>query len=140
MAITTPYGLELARNDDARDVVADALPAPSAGKLKIYLGANIDPAKRQSIHGTLTLMFNALMAEHLRSYSGSGTCSVYAPVGATVMDVTIEKTGIMGITDDDVAIVVAGNFLDAAHKAATHFYEETFEQLLEVLLENTKDN
>jgi hypothetical protein len=56
------------------------------------------------------------------------------------MDVTIEKTGITGITDDDVAIVVSGNFLDAAHKGATHFYEETFEQLLEVLLENTKDN
>jgi len=141
MAITTPYGLELARNDDSRDAVADAIPNPTNGKMKIYLGGNIDPGKRQSIHGTLTLMFNALLEEHLRHYGGAATCAIYGPLGATAMkDIAINKTGVTGIDDDDVAITVSGNFLTLGRQGGTHFLQETFGQLLEVLLENTKDN
>ena len=83
MAITVPYGLELGRDDDARDAAADAIPNPSAGKMKIYLGANIDPGKHQSIQSTLTQVFNKLMADHLRNYAGSATCAAFGPLGAT---------------------------------------------------------
>ena len=66
MAITTPYGLELARDEDSRDAVADAIPNPTNGKLKIFLGDDVDPGKVQSIVGTLTCCFNVLLEEHLR--------------------------------------------------------------------------
>ena len=140
MAITAPYSLELGRNDDAGDAVADAIPNPTAGKLKIFLGDNVDPGKVQSIVGTLTCCFNVLLEEHYRHYSGAATCAAYAPLGGTAMDVAVNKTGITGIGDGDVAITVAGDFLAQKRQGGTHFLEETFEQLLEVLLENTKDN
>ena len=136
MAITVPYGLELGRDDDARDAAADAIPNPSAGKMKIYLGANIDPGKHQSIQSTLTQVFNALMADHLRNYTGAATCAAFGPLGATASNITINKGGITGITDDDVAITVPGSFLA---QGGTNFYSETFKQLLNVLRENTRD-
>ena len=139
MAITTPYGLELGRDDDAGDAVADTFPNPSAGKMKIFLGTNIDPSKRQSINGTLICCFNKLMGSHLRQYAGAAACAAYAPLGGTEMDVTINKTGITGIGDNDVAITVAGDFLSLGRQGSTGFYKETFEQLLEVLRENTRD-
>ena len=140
MAITAPYSLELGRNDDAGDAVAGIIPNPTAGKLKIFLGDNVDPGKVQSIVGTLTCCFNVLLEEHYRHYSGAATCAAYAPLGGTAMDVTVNKTGITGIGDGDVAITVAGDFLSQKRQGGTHFLKETFEQLLEVLLEKTKDN
>ena len=140
MAITAPYSLELRRNDDAGDAVAGIIANPSAGYLKIFLGDDVDPGKVQSIVGTLTCCFNVLLEEHYRKFFGAATCAAYAPLGGTAMDVTVNKSGITGIGDGDVAITVSGNFLAQKHQGGTHFLEETFEQLLEVLLENTKDN
>jgi len=136
MAITTPYGLELGRDDDAKDATADAIPNPTAGKMKIYLGANINPGKHQSIQGTLVQALNKLMADHLRNDAGSATCAAFGPLGATASNITINKGGITGIGDNDVAITVASDFLA---QGGTNFYAETFRQLLNVLRENTRD-
>ena len=138
--ISTPYGVELKRNEDAKHATEDAIPNPTAGHLKLFLGADVDPSKGQSIQGTLRSCFNTLMAEHYRGYGGAATCAAYAPLGGTAMDVTINTTGITGIGDGDVAITVAGDFLAQGKQGSTGFLDETFEQLLEVLLENTKDN
>ena len=138
--ISTPYGVELKRDEDAKHATEDAIPNPTAGHLKLFLGTDVDPSKGQSIQGTLRSCFNTLMAEHYRGYGGAATCAAYAPLGGTAMDVTINTTGITGIGDGDVAITVAGDFLAQKRQGGTHFLQETFEQLLEILLENTKDN
>ena len=139
MAITTPYSLELTKNNDARDAVAGNTPDSVGGKMKIFLGANVDPGKGQSIQGTLRNCLRYILNERGRFYTGSGTYSVYGPVGAVYNELTLNPSGTLGIGDDDVAVVVSGSFVSLAH-GATHFIDETARQLMRVLLEKTKDN
>lgn len=139
MAITTPYSLQLTKNEDARDAVAGNTPDGVGGTIKIFLGANVDPSKGQSIQGTLRNCLRYILNERGRFYTGAGTYSVFGPVGSTYNDLTLNPTGTLGIGDDDVAIVITGSFVSLA-KGATHFIDETARQLMRVLLERTKGN
>jgi len=137
MAITVPYSLDLGPHDDAKDAAEGSVPDTVPQHMKIYLGANVDPTRMQSVVGSLQAVYRYMMSEDFKSNIGAATRAGYAPwESASAMDVTMES-GVTGITDDHVAIIVSGNFDQGGR---THFYTETFNQLVNVLLEKTKDN
>ena len=142
MAITAPYSLELAKNDDAIKAVADDTVTTVAGKMKIYLGDNVVPGKRTSYMASLKNCFNRLMNDIARGNTGSGVIAVFGPWDNATSGNITRESGTGNVTADDVAIVCSGTFPDgqARNKGGSHWYQETFEQLLEVLAENTKSN
>jgi hypothetical protein len=141
--ITVPYSLELSAHQDAKAAVAGTTVDTVSGKMKIFLGADVQPDKRQSIVGSFHALYRRLM-NHVASggATGNGTICVFGPWdSATSGNVQIEQ-GTTNVATGDVAVVCSGTFPSgfAANKGATHFYQETFDQLVEVFLENTKDN
>lgn len=135
--ITTPYSLELTRDEDAKSATAGTVSDIVAGKLKIFIGANADPAKRQQYRGTLTNCFRNLMNERAKREITTNLVASGNWLNAKDGNITLATTT-GGITANDVAVVASSSFDSAP--GATHFYDETFNQLLEVLLENTKAN
>jgi hypothetical protein len=141
--ITAPYSLELGPHEDARDAVAGITVDTVAGKMKIFLGADVPPDKRQSIVGSFHALYRRLM-NHVASggATGNGTICVFGPWASATSGNTKIEQGTTNVTAGDVAIVCSGTFPSgfAAEKGQSHFYRETFDQLVEVFLENTKDN
>jgi hypothetical protein len=140
--ITVPYSLELSAHQDAKAAVAGTTVDTVSGKMKIFLGADVIPSRRQSIVGSLRACFNRVLNDEARGNPGASTICAFGPwASATSGNVQIEQ-GTTNVAAGDVAIVCSGTFPSgfAANKGATHFYQETFDQLIEVFLENTKDN
>lgn len=135
--ITVPFSLELARDEDAISIVEGTLPDPVALKMKIFLGANVNPGLPQTYIGSLKAVYRHMMNERFKS-----TASALPGVGfgdwqsAGAANIEIDA-GVGSVTADDVGISVAGNF---ETEAATHFYTETFNQLINGLLERVSDN
>ena len=137
MSITTPYSLELARDEDAISAVEGNTPDVVAGKMKIFLGANVLPSRPQTYQGSLERCFRELLFALRPDRTGVADVSASGHwQAASAGNITVAP-GILAIGDDDVAVVLAANF---AEPGATHFAEETFKQLTEVLRENTADN
>lgn len=134
MSITVPFSVELGRDEDAIAIVEDTVPASVPGKMKLFLGANVNPGLQQSYIGSLKACFRHLMNESARQ----GTVAVTVAWGdwqnASAGNIQIAGDA-AGVTDDDVAIIVAGLF-----QGNTHFHDETFKQLINGLLERVKDN
>ena len=140
--ITVPYSLELSAHQDAKAAAAGIAVDTVAGKMKIFLGADAIPSRRQSIVGSLRACFNRLLNDEARGDTGAATICAFGPwASATSGSVTVEG-GTTNVGAGDVAIVCSGTFPSgfAANKGASHFYQETFDQLIEVFLEYTKDN
>ena len=135
--ITTPFSLELTRGQDAIDIVEDTVPDTVSASMKIFLGANVNPGKVQSYVGSLRACFRHLMNEQVKRDTEGVSLVVRGDwLSASAGNITfVGGTGQIGA--DDVAIVVAGTFAD---EGATHFYDETFKQLINGLLERTKAN
>lgn len=134
MAITAPYSLELTQDESAKNAVAGTLVTAIVGKMKIFLGANVKVGHRQAYIGTLKAAFATL-----KSAKGSSVSTVRVISGkwdAGSSGNFLIDTVTTGVTVDDVAIVVASDFgFDK-----THMSDETFKQLINVLLEKTKSN
>ena len=133
--ITTPFSLELARDEDAISIVEDVDPAVVPTKLKIFLGANVNPGSPQVYVGTLRACFRHWMNERGKKEAESAVVRgdwQNASAGNIVI-----ATGVGGLTDDDVAISISAAF---STDGATHFYTETFNQLMNGLLERVSDN
>ena len=134
--ITTPFSLELTRDQDAISIVEGVLPAVVVGKMKIFLGANVNPGRPQNYVGSLRACYRHLMNESAKK--GVATDEVVSGdwKNASAGNILLAVNG-AGITDDDVAIVVSATFVT---NGATHFYTETFNQLINGLLERVSDN
>lgn len=135
MAITTPYSLELRLDEDAKDAVAGTVVDTALGKIKIFLGANILPQNRQTYIGTLKAAFATLLTERGSSTS-AGTKVIFGNWQAGSSGNFTVASGTSSVTVDDVAIVVSGTV--PFHR--TGLSDETFKQLINVLLEKTKGN
>ena len=136
MAITTPFGLELARDEDAKDAVEGDTNVLVALKIKIFLGANVNPALIQTYVGSLRACYRHLMNEALKKGISSATVGRGDWRAASAGNISIDS-GTAFITDDDVAVIVSGTLTPVG---GTHFQTETFNQLINGLLERTKDN
>ena len=134
--ITTPYSLELTKNQDAKDAIAGTSTAVVPLKMKIYLGGNVIPGKIQTYIGTLQAVARAMSGKVLQS-AGTGAVVGYGDWRNAVAGNIVLAADVTGVTADHVAIIVSGTF---DTQAATHFYDETFKQLLNVLLEKTSTN
>jgi len=135
MSITVPYSLELTQDEGAKDAVADTAATAVAGKMKIFIGSNVTPAHRQAYVGTLKAAFAKLKSDKGSDQSATtkviyGSWNAGSSGAFTVADTTA------GITATDVAIVVSDTF--NIHRS--HMADETFKQLINVLLEKTKGN
>ena len=137
MAITTPYSLQLARNEDAISIVAGTVPDVVSGRFKIFLGANVNAGSPQVYVGTLKACFRHLSNEQLKKGTSGDKIAAGDWRNASAGNILL-PSDIVGLTGNDVAIVVAANF--SLSSGSTHFYTETFDQLIEGLLERTKTN
>ena len=135
MAITTPYSLELTADEGAKNAVAGAVATAVAGKMKIYLGTNVSPGRRQQYVGVLKAAY-----VFFKNQKGSKEdTSVKAIIGdwQTGSSGSFSfEAGITGITVESVALVIDGAF----PSNRSHLADETFKQLINVLLEKTKNN
>ena len=136
MAIEVPYSLELAAHEDAIEAVEGSTPDTTTAKMKIFLGNGVNPMRPQVFVGTLKSVYRHMMNENFKHVASNG-----AQVGhghwqnASAGNIAIDS-GVANIEDDEVAISIAGNFETTAR---THLYTETFNQLINVLLERTAD-
>lgn len=135
MAITTPYSLELQLDQDAKDVVAGTTTDIVTQKMKVFLGANVPPQRRQAYIGTLKAAFAHLLTE-AGSSTSSGAKVVFGRWDSGSSGNFTVALGVTGITADDIAIIVSGNV--TFHRSGLS--DETFKQLTNVLLEKTKGN
>jgi hypothetical protein len=134
--ITTPFSLELGRDDDAiaavEGVVNDIVP----GKMKLFLGDNVNPGQAQVYVGTLKSCFRHLMNESAKKGTTAVTVVYGNWINASAGNITLTDTE-ASVGVNTVAIIVAAGF---APDGKTHAYTETFEQLIDGLLERVKDN
>ena len=138
MAITTPYSVELERNQQSIDVVEAAAATVVANKMKLFVGGNIEVWQRQAYVGSLKNCFNVLMNEVVRlPLAAPANRVVYGPgLSAKEINITID-TDPTSVGADDVAISVSSTFTDKP--GDSQFYQETFDQLIEALLENSAE-
>ena len=138
--ITVPYSLELESDEDARQAVAGAVVTVVVGHMKIFLGASTDPAKQLSIVGSLRSIYRLMMNELLKQDAtatdqvGSGNYLTATSGNITLAIVTA------GVGVEDVALVISNTFGADGTQGVTHMYNETFDQLINVLLENLSQN
>ena len=137
MAISVPFSLQMTRDEDAISIIEGAVPDVVSGRFKIFLGANVIAGRPQVYVGSLRACYRHLMNEVVRQGTPGDKIAVGDWQTAGAANILLPADTI-GITDDDVAIVVAANFNLAS--GATHFYTETFNQLMNGLLERASDN
>lgn len=136
-SISTPYSLELTRDEDAKNATADVLPDLVVGKMKVFLGSGINPSRKALWRGALDACYRKLMNEVLKKELVPGTDWVARVVWDRAVNALISlENDTLGVTDNDVAIVIESTFAPNS----THFATETFDQLMEVLTEHTKAN
>ena len=134
--ITTPFSLALARDEDAISIVEGLIPDAVSGKMLIFLGANVNPGLPQTYIGTLKACFRHLMNESAKKDSAVNAVVSGDWRNASAGNIVLAG-GAGGVGDNDVSISVAGSF---STDGATHFYTETFNQLINGLLERVSDN
>ena len=135
MAISTPHSLELQLDEDAKDAVAGTTTEIVTNKIKVFLGANVPAHRRQAYIGTLKAAFAHLLTEKGSNTSAGAKVIIGRWDSGTSGNFEI-ALGVGTITDDDVAIIVSGNV--PFHRSGLS--DETFKQLINVLLEKTKGN
>ena len=134
--ITTPFSLELARDEDAISIVEGIVATVVAGKIKIFLGANVVAGSPQVYVGTLRACYRHLMNESAKKASSADVVASGDWQNASAGNIVLAADA-AGLTADDVAISVAADF---STDGATHFYTETFNQLMNGLSERVSDN
>lgn len=134
MPITTPFSLNMTEVDRAIEAVAGTTVDTVAGNLKIFLGANVDTSKRQSIQGSLASCFRVFKTQFNAS-TGTGTKVAYGPFLDAVAANITTAVDTVGVGAGDVAIVMDGSFPPQLRQ-----WETTFFELTNQLLERSKDN
>lgn len=139
-AITAPYSLELASDEPSKDIVVGVVATVVATKMKIFLGANVVLTRQQTINGTLRCIYRHMMNELLKkSVANQDNIGFTDFETGTTANVVLD-TDILALTDRDVAIIIGADFTPGSQSAATHMYTETFNELMNVLLENLSQN
>ena len=137
MAITVPYSLDLGPHEDAKDATPGTTVTPVAGNLKVFIGSGANPKRTQAIVGSLKTIFRTMLNEELRARGGTADFVGFDHwAGASSGGTTINADG-TGIAAADVAVSISSTFDTGG---STHLYKETFDQLINVLLEKMKDN
>ena len=147
MAITTPWSAEITRHQDKRDITVsgDGAPTPDGGHVRLHLGANVDPAKRQFIQGSIERLLRWTL-NHLYQFTVAGSTQYVSAPWDNVTDGTIERDGTAPTTDDVIALGISGSFWTAnpiggnTARQGSHILEESVKQLAAYLLEISKDN
>ena len=135
MAITIPYGVELGAHEDAKDAVEGDGSTIVAGKMTLALTATVPPARAQAIICSRKNVFRHMMNESLKKRVAGADLYGFANwADASSGNVTVGGTT-TGLADGDVIIALSSTF-----PAGTHFYKETFDQLINVLRENLTEN
>lgn len=136
MAITTPFSLSLGRDEDAIAAVEGSGTDSVPDKMKIFLGENVLASRPQVYVGSLKAVFRHMMNESWKRTANDSSQTGHGHwQAAGAANISIGVSGDVG--PDDVAIIVSGTF---EVEAATHFYDETFHQLLDGLLERANQN
>ncbi len=136
--ITTPYSLDIAPGDAAESATADIVATVVVGSMKIFLGSGVDPAKRQSIRGSLKVIYNFMMTEAGKGTVTSGDIVAFGDY-IEVDQSTITLTNvIIGLGANDVAVVVSSTFGSATNQ--TIEYREAFRKLNAQLLTRSAGN
>lgn len=137
--ITVPYSLDIAPGEAAAEATAGTDSDVVAGNMKIFLGSAVNPADRQSIYGSLRVVFNYLMTNAGKgSDSSTDTKSARANyLEAGTGNVTLESVT-TNIETTDVAIIVSGTF--GSERNQTVEYREAFRKLRAQLLERSAAN
>jgi len=136
--ITTPYSLDIAPGDAAESATADIVATVVAGNMKIFLGSGVDPAKRQSIRGSLKVIYNFMMTEAAKGTVTSGDIVAFGDY-LEVNQATITLTNVItGLGANDVAVVVSSAFGSATNQ--TIEYREAFRKLNAQLLTRSAGN
>ena len=130
--------MDIAPGDAAESATADIVATVVAGKMKIFLGSSVDPAKRQSIRGSLKVIYNFMMTEAAKGTVTSGDIVAFGDY-IEVDQATITLTNVItGIGANDVAVVVSGSFGSATNQ--TIEYREAFRKLNAQLLTRSAGN
>jgi hypothetical protein len=132
--ITAPYSLEALPTDVARQVVAGTTITAVAGKIKIFLGATVAVNDRQSINGSLKNCRDILLREMAKGTAAQ--LVVYGPALSASDNNIVVSALTTGVAAGDVAIVVDVAF----PQTQTHAGDKSMHMLLDVLLENSKNN
>ena len=140
MAITAPYHLILGPHEDAKQAVeanGSGTVTVSAGDMKIFINSAVNEKRTQAIVGSLKSIFRHMMNEDLRKAGGTADFIGFGNwASASSGNITVNTDG-TGITTSDVAISLSSTFDNGG---STHLYKETFDQLINVLLEKMKGN
>ena len=137
MAITAPYSLDLGPHEDAKHATPGTTVTVVAGNMKIFISSAVNEKRTQAIVGSLKSIFRHMMNEDLRKAGGTADFIGFGNwASASSGNITVNTDG-TGITTSDVAISLSSTFDNGG---STHLYKETFDQLINVLLEKMKGN
>jgi hypothetical protein len=134
--ITTPFSVALGRDEDAIDIVEGTSTDPIPGKIRVWLGADVNPGNVQVYIGSLRACFRHLMNESARHGVVGNEVAFGDWQNASAGNILIEGDS-TSLTVNHVAIIVSSSFAVAG---ATQFYTETFNQLMNGLLERVSAN
>ena len=133
--ITAPYSLQLRAYDDSKDAVAGTVVTVVSNHMKIFLGSAVDPGKRQQYVGSLKACYRTLMAELGKRQNATDQVAYGPAYGASDGNIIV-TTDTLSVGATDVALVVSSSFTsDRSHELT-----ETFNQLINALLQNTAAN
>ena len=130
--ITVPYTLELTKDEDAKDATAGTTLGIVAGKMQIGLNTGADVSRLQACIGSLRSGYRRLITDAKANQSGAAITARGNWADAVAGNITVAST--LAATTGDVTITIAGDF---AGEGATHFIDETFDQLINKLRENS---
>ena len=129
--ISTPFSLTLGKDEPAAAAVPGTTVTVEPGRMKLFLGAGADPAKMVSCTSSLRNCFNLMKNSY--TFDGSDAVASGRWDNAVSGNITI-ASDTAAVGDDDVAVVIAGDF------SGSHFRRATFGQLINALIEQTQGN
>lgn len=136
--LTTPYSIDIAPGDTAGSATNGTVSTIVAGTIKIFLGATVDLTKRQSVIGSLKVLFNFMMTNAGKGEVTSGDIVVYGDyLNLSQYNITLTDNT-AGIGDNDVAIVVSSSFGSASNQ--TIEYREGYRKLIAQILTRSTGN
>jgi hypothetical protein len=139
----TPFGWALKRDEDAKDAINSAGITGVSESCKIFIplnaGPNEIPLRPQQIVGTLRMLQRKLKETYVNHVDADNLYVIGHWRNASMANIVVATTN-AAVGDDTCFISVSGNFIGDAvgRQNATHFIDETVNQLINVFLERAK--
>jgi len=140
-AIAPPWGRSLLRLQTKLDVTTQDNTIVNATAIKLYLGANVNPARGQQCMSTIDALRRVILTRWKTKDNADNWIVRGHWQNASSESIVID-TDNLSITDDDIVFIIGNNFASAnsGRDRATHFVDETMKNLVEIFLENAKFN